>query len=129
MSIADPQLPQHTEVTEDQRGEVTRSRSHSKLDHHQSAPRLLHGTMAPRLWEELTGPPHGSGSGHLLFGSCVSCVSKPREEGLSANSKHYPDRISLCSLFILPNLKQPRELNPEKLRSLRVLGQHYPARV
>lgn len=83
--------------------------------------------MALKLWGELIGPPHSSGSGHLLSSSCVSRVSKPWEEGLSANSKHSPDGFSLCSFFIPPNLKQPREINPEKLQSLRVLGQRYPA--
>ena len=93
---------------------MTCCRSHRRLDH-PLAPRLHQGTVAPKLWEELIGPPDGSGSGHLLCSSCVSRVSEPWEEGLSANSKHSPDGFSLCGFFIPPNLKQPREINPEKL--------------
>lgn len=79
--------------------------------------------MAPKLWEELIGPPDGSGSGHLLFSSCVSRVSKPWEEGLSANSKHSPDGFSLCSFFIPP----PKTTQGNKPRKAPILACAGPA--
>ena len=112
MLNTDCQLPQCTEVTEDQRGEVACSRSHSKLDH-PPAPRLPHGTAAPNFCTEPAGPPPGSGPGCHRLNSCFSRISEPRKRScLPAVSSLLME--SACSAFFTaPCLKQPGEINPD----------------
>lgn len=55
MSVIYHQLPQHREVTEDQRGEVACPGLYTQGGP-VAAPRLPHGTMAPKTLDELAGP-------------------------------------------------------------------------